>query len=383
MTQRGFNNSALRNALSAPIPSDNEVQAVEVQINGKSVFQPATPAPAAVPKAEEHPLTAVALREQVDIETLHAALHIGNAFTVEAKRPEPEQTRRLLSWHKGLNLTRGGNGERMANYAGWAIEVPLPENGVELSPDDENLLNALEVLYASAHPDGTNVAAPIVVQHKGDEESQGKPRTVHYCALSQASLYVVCEGIPSNTQMRASIDNRWGIAYGWQSGKSALQFQVFVKELVEAGYFEPFLCTFHGPITEMVLMALRHQNRVLAVADKLRSEQGFGALLPYYAYDLPTRVSAEPRTVGRDDKTQQIFFPVAQVPAVITPVYLAQHATSDDVAALIEQDDRVTRASAWSVSTSKKIEEGDASAVTGEAGTVAVGAGGKQPGDPF
>ena len=289
-----------------------------------------------------------------------AALHMaGQSFATSARRPEPEQSRHLLAWRTGLSPSRRITGEAIPNYAGWCIEVPDPDEEGELSSDDQALLDAMEYLYGVTDENGIAMAVPIVIQHRGDEASSFKPRYVQYCALSYASLYVVCEDIPSNSQMKASVENRWGVAYAWpKGGKSTLQFSVFVKELVEAGYSLPLLCSFRGGITENVLAMLRTQHKVLKVVDKLRAEKNPNApLLPFYAYDLPTVVSYQTKNLGSGAESQEVYYPTARVPMVIDLPYLAQHATPAETATIIEEDDRVSQAVAWSITASKAMLE--------------------------
>jgi hypothetical protein len=295
------------------------------------------------------------------------ALHVGTSFAAPALRPEPEESRHLLAWRTGLLPTRSIEGKMLPNYAGWAIQVPeASEETGELSADDGLLAELLESL-CEPDADGRRLGAPIVIQHRGDEKSGNKPRFVRYVALRQASLYVVCQGIPSNSQMAASAENRWGIAYGWpKGGKSALRFQVFVRELLDAGYFLPLQCSFHGPMTGHVLSMLRAQYKVLAFADKSRRAIiGEGApMLPYYAYDLPTTVSEGPRQFGKGNETQNVYVPVPVIPVGLSLDYLASHATPELYARLIEDEGRVEHATAWSIGVSKKILEG----VEGEEG---------------
>lgn len=282
---------------------------------------------------------------------LHLAHNIDFA-TTGAFAPEPETSQHFLSWFKGLNATKSATGKALPNYRGWAIQWPEPGGeGEDLSMDDESLRVALESL---CDPDEHGVArgAEIIVQHRGDEGSNGKPRIVRYCALARASLFVICRGIPSNGQMR-SVETRWGVAAGWQDGKSVVQFQCFVKELMDEGYFLPFFCSFKGTITDFVLNALRVQYKVLKLANELRSRYKPDLpALPYYAYDLPLTVSDAPRSVGKV-QAQSIYVPVPVIPQSIDVAYLREHYASIGELEVIEDDDRVGHAVAWSVETSK------------------------------
>ncbi len=283
------------------------------------------------------------------------ALHLGHNIDFAATgafAPEPETSQHFLSWFKGLNATKSAAGKALPNYRGWAIQWPEASgDGEELSLDDESLRVALESL-CDADEHGVARGAEIIVQHRGDEASNGKPRIVRYCALAKASLYVICRGIPSNSQMR-NVETRWGVAVGWQDGKSIMQFQCFVKELMDEGYFLPFFCSFKGTITDFVLNALRTQYKVLKLANDLRSRYKPDLpALPYYAYDLPLVVSDAPRSVGKV-QAQSIYVPVPVIPQVIDVAYLREHYASNGELEIIEDDDRVRHAVAWSVETSK------------------------------
>ncbi len=284
----------------------------------------------------------------------HLALHLDHNIdfaTTGAMTPEPETSQHLLSWLKGLNATKSAAGKALPNYRGWAIQWPEADDNGDLSIDDESLKLALEAL---CEPDEHGVArgAEIVVQHRGDEASNGKPRIVRYCALKQASLYVICRGIPSNSQMR-NVETRWGVAVGWKDGKSIVQFQVFIKELMDEGYFLPFFCSFRGTITDFVLNALRTQYKVLKVANELRSRYKPDLpALPFYAYDLPLVVSEAPRSVGKV-QSQSIYVPVPTMPSTIDVAYLRDHYAAQGTLEVIEDDDRVAHTVAWSIETSK------------------------------
>ncbi|MBF6615024.1 MAG: hypothetical protein IVW55_18120 [Chloroflexi bacterium] len=282
------------------------------------------------------------------------ALHLGHNIdfaTTSAFAPEPETSQHFLSWFKGLNATKSATGKALPNYRGWAIQWPEPGDGEDLSLDDESLRVSLESL---CEPDEQGVArgAEIIVQHRGDEGSLGKPRIVRYCALARASLFVICRGIPSNGQMR-NVETRWGVAVGWQDGKSIVQFQCFVKELMDEGYFLPFFCSFKGTITDFVLNALRTQYKVLKLANDLRSRYKPDLpALPFYAYDLPLVVSDAPRSVGKV-QAQSIYVPVPVIPQVIDVAYLREHYASTGELEIIEDDDRIGHTVTWSIETSK------------------------------
>src|SRR5258708_23957174 len=104
---RNANQAPIHKAMYGTWPKDAPVVAEE----------PVQPSPS--------PQQAVTVREEMHID-IRDVLQLNTvSFTGVAQRPEPEQTRRFLSWHKGLLATRRDTGEAIANYAGWAVEWPM------------------------------------------------------------------------------------------------------------------------------------------------------------------------------------------------------------------------------------------------------------------
>src|SRR5579884_2760735 len=98
--------------------------------------------------------------------------------------------------------------------------------------------------------------------------------------LHTASLFVVCQGVPSQTEMSRDSSLRWGVAYGWgpdaKSGKmrSQIRFSCFVKELWDAGYTGTFKVSMSGEITRKMLECLKAQEYVLNFIETLRNQAG-------------------------------------------------------------------------------------------------------------
>jgi hypothetical protein len=287
--------------------------------------------------------------------SLTNALHIDVRFASAAIYGDDEPAQRRMTWATGNNDAFAMNGKQALPRArGWIIDQPDEDKG--LYPDDYALIDAMELLVERG------LAAPCLVVH---QDEQGKPRRVPSWSLPVASLFVVCQGVPSKQQMLSDASERWGVAYtGWRNGeKSLLSLQFFVKELLDAGYNGSFYASFSGYLTDKALACLKAHEYTLRFADALRRQAGEDTPPAYYAYALPIVCSATTMTAGKEaGKTTEIYYPVPRIPrlALRNPEpgveYLESVAITFTQAELLEREDRIERVIAWSASPTKKGE---------------------------
>jgi hypothetical protein len=290
--------------------------------------------------------------------SLSNALHVGRTFATSAIYGDDEPAPRRMTWATGNNDAFAMNGKQALPRArGWIIDQPDEDKG--LYPDDYALLDAMELLCEQGK------AAPCLVVH---QDEQGKPRRVPSWSLPVASLFVVCQGVPSKSVMLADPTERWGIAYtGWRNGeKSTLSMQFFVKELLDVGYHGSFFASFSAYLTDKALACLKAHEYVLRFADALRQRAGEDTPSAYYAYALPVVCSAVTMTAGKEaGKTTEIYYPVPRIPrlALRNPeegiAYLDSIAITMEQAMLLESEGRIERVIAWSVEKPKKGEAGN------------------------
>lgn len=294
--------------------------------------------------------------------SLNTALH-GRMVFASAVRPSSidDSDARWLSWATGNQDAFGSNGKTPLPAArGWFIDQP----GEDRYPDDYALVEAMDALCEQ------RLAAECIVVRQ-DKETKA-PRKVASWHLPIASLFVVCEGVPSKSEMDSDPKERWGVAFsGWQDGiKSQLSFYCYVKELLDAGYPGIFHCQFSGKLTEPALRLLRsHQDYTLNFATTLRTKHLINEPLAYYAYALPVRCSTETITArNKAGQSKELYFPVPAVPMLSarTPqreadslAYLANVAITDEQAMLLENDGRVERIVEWSVNRSQRLTAGE------------------------
>lgn len=296
--------------------------------------------------------------------SLTSALHVNNHFASAVKYGAEEITAtRRLSWFTGNNKRFAANGKTpLENARGWYIDRPDED---EMFPDDYELLDAMEQLCAA------NLAVECVVDHQGEK--------VASWYLPVASLFIVCEGVPSRAEMR-NVETRWGIAYGWnaKTGRTEMHFQCLVKELLDRGYNGLFTVKFSNRVAGKALDCLKAQEYVLKFADSLRQEADAASEpLPYYAFALPITTSVSTLTAGKDDKTTEVYYPIPVIPRLSKKDpesairYLASVAISTEQGFILEDNGRVEVTAEWSVEKSKQLlagtdsEETDTPPMTG------------------
>jgi len=311
------------------------------------------------PKGTEDPGIRAIIPAPGAEESLHSALHINTHFGSQAQYGGADTTMaRRLTWLTGNNDCFAANGKTPLPAArGWYIDKPDDD---ELYPDDFALLDAMEALVEQG------LAAECVVSHP---DETGKPRKVPSWHLPVASLFVVCQGIPSKSEMLNDPGARWGVAFaGWQTGgvKSTLIFSCFVKELMDAGYSGPFTARFSSYTTDKALSCLKAQEYILKFVDTLRNKAGEAEPIAYYAYALPITCSSKTITAGKEvGKTREVYYPVPAIPRLsqrdpeAALAYLASHAITEDQAFVLEHDGRVERTIEWSVKTSQRLTAGE------------------------
>jgi hypothetical protein len=292
-------------------------------------------------------------------------LHLDKQFTSAAYRGAVEPEPRALFWQSGNNDVFAADGKKRlvleAGVNGWYINQPREDDG--LFPADYELMDAMDSLCERG------LATACQISHV----ENGKAELVPAWLLSIASLFVVCQGVPSQQEMQRDAAQRWGVAYAWgpdrRSGqmRSQLQFSCYVKEVWDAGYGGVFKVSLSGALTGPMLKCLKAQEYVLAFIERLRHEiTGEDIALPYYAAALPTRASNASLTTGQGEKSRQVYFPVPLIPRlsqrdlVKARAYLEWTAISAEQAAILEDNDRVAAAAAWSIERSRRIVSGQA-----------------------
>jgi len=292
-----------------------------------------------------------------------AATLDGMTFVSEAMLSGSTYSTRRVTWATGNNSMWAANGKTpLENARGFLIDQP---NEDELFPEDYELLDAMEILCAQGK------ARAVVIEHL---DKDGKPNKVASWQLLQASLFVVCEGVPSEQEMKSDPECRWGVAYVPFRGRGAndkalsseVHFLAFVKELMDTGYNGPFLFKFSSYIAPKALACLKAHEYALRFVNALRSEAGDVQGLPFYALALPIQVSIATITAGSAERggTKQVHYPVPSIPRLsmrdpgAAMTFLARVAISREQAAMVEDGARVEQTRQWSIDTSKRLLAG-------------------------
>lgn len=287
--------------------------------------------------------------------SLGAALHMDTHFATVAQYSAGSDATdaRWMSWATGNNEKFAKNGKTpLENARGWIIDCPDED---EAFPDDYELIDAMEILVKQG------MAQECVISRQDDA---GKSRKVPSWHLPVASLFVVCQGIPSKSEMLSDPTCRWGVAYsGWKQGaKSFIAFNCFVKELMDAGYSGMFHCRFSSFLTDKALACLKAQEYVLKFVDGLRTRAGNTEPVAWYAYAQPIQCSTKTLTAGKEaGKTKELYYPVPAIPRLshrdpqAAVDYLASHAITEEQALIVEYDGRVERAVEWSAKSPQQL----------------------------
>ncbi len=244
-----------------------------------------------------------------------------------ARRPLPRVSDPLLQWATGLPMA-----DRRV-YAGWFCEAGRRAD-----------------LDAAMREAGFS---QLTIRHSGGS-------LVDHWSVETANLFVIAEGVQSIAKMQ-SMPDRYGIEFGWRQlpggrQQSQLRFRAFLHELLAVGFHEPLLVTAKGTLTGDVITALTRQYEVLDAVDAMRAQSGKPPLQPpFYAASIPLGPGQE---VARGSvQTKEITPVVAQVPAVVTKEYIAQHWIKRAWVPLVEA--LVEQTVAWSVAASGQIAAGE------------------------
>ena len=293
-----------------------------------------------------------------------AATLDGMKFASEARLSESAYSVRRVTWATGNNPMRAANGKTpLENARGFVLDKP---NEDELFPEDYELLDAMELLCAQGK------AREVVIEH---QDKDGKPNWVPSWQFPAASLFVVCEGVPAESDMKNDPECRWGVAYVPFRGRDAndkalsseVHFLAFVKELMDVGYNGPFLFKFSSYIAPKALACLNAQQYGLRFVNALRSEAGEVAALPFYALALPIQVSVNTLTAGSADRggTKQVHYPVPAIPRLslsnpeAAMSFLSSVAITADQALILEDNGRVQATSQWSIDFTRRLLSGN------------------------
>lgn len=237
---------------------------------------------------------------------------------------------------------------------GWHIEA-------EVNPHLDEILASL----------GTK---RYVVQHIAPGPN-GETRQVPYWALNaggrSCSLIVIAYGIKSAYEMTYNIQERYGIAYGWEvvrdrqgnaimkkdsavpKRRCRLQFRTFLHELAAHGFEEWLPVSLSGYIIDDMLTAFYDQFRVLAAYRKLRRQEA-----PYWGFAIPM-VPGPARLVGTEPGEQTTIIPmVTTIPKRVEEIdenYLRHYRIARSLQERI-RDGLLDRTWEWSIRRSREIE---------------------------
>lgn len=248
------------------------------------------------------------------------------AFTrAAARRPVDRPREPLLQWATGLQT----KDKRL--YAGWLVEAGQSE--------------ALDDAMGLAN------FAPVAIKH-------GAGNVVTHWAMPACSLFVVCDGVQSITEMRDTPD-RYGIAFGWrnQDGRpqSVLRARVFVQELCAVGYCEPLLLSVKSTLTGDLLLCFIRHYQVLDSINPIRKAAGKPPInVPFYAVAL--RLGAGDEVQRGSGQTKEIT-PMVEVGERDREYVLAHWCKKEWVAVIESQVDETIL---WSRAQSLRIAAGDA-----------------------
>jgi hypothetical protein len=301
------------------------------------------------------PLTVINSQEV----SLVQALHTTTVFAGPQRRRggEESSTPRNLSWLTGNNPMFAANGKTpLPGARGFFIDKP---NEDEMFPADYELMDAMEILCEQGK------AREVVVEHY--DKDTNKPNRVPSWELHEISLFVVCEGIPSKSEMERDNSDRWGVAYAWPAGsdkRSKLRFNCFIKELMDTGYNGLFMASFSSFCTSRAIATLKAHEHVLKFVDKLRAKAGETEPVPYYAYALPIKCSTKTLTASNGEKSKEVYYPVPAIPHLsvrnleASLAYLASMAITEEQAYILEYNGRVEQAVRWSIEETSRIITG-------------------------
>lgn len=243
-----------------------------------------------------------------------------------ARRPQPQLADPLLQWATGLQTTA------KTIYAGWFTE-------------------------AGKHPDldaAMERAGQVRVTIK-----HGAGNTVTHWALPEASLFVVCDGVQSISEMSGTTE-RYGIAFGWRldTRRSVLRCRVFVQELLEVGYDQPLLLCLKSTLTGDFLDCLTRHYAALDSINPIREAAGKPPIaVPYYAVSIALGPGQEV-TRGSGGQSKAIT-PMVEI-GERGPAYIRQHWCKRPWVQQIEaMADETIR---WSVRESERIAQGETGA---------------------
>ncbi len=247
------------------------------------------------------------------------------AFTRPAARRPVERPREpLLQWATGLPTAD----KRL--YAGWFVEAGR----------DADLDDAM----------GRAGVAPVAIKH-------GAGNVVTHWALPVASLFVVCDGVQTMSEMRDTPE-RYGIAFGWRDAggrpQSVLRCRVFVQELCAVGYVQPLLLSVKSTLTGDLLNTFVRHYAVLDSINPIRKAAGKPPIsVPFYAVAL---------TLGAGDEVQRGQAQSKEITPMIEQgerdkAYVLAHWCKREWVAQIES--LVDATLIWSRSESVRIAAGD------------------------
>lgn len=248
------------------------------------------------------------------------------AFTrAAARRPIERQKEPLLQWATGLPTTK------RSLYAGWFVEAGQNE--------------ALDAAMGLAG------FAPVAIKH-------GSGNVVTHWAMPAASLFVVCDGIQSITEMRDTSE-RYGIAFGWRANdgrpQSVLRARVFVQELCAVGYCESLLLSVKSTLTGDLLSCFIRHYAVLDSINPIRKAAGKPPInVPFYAVAL--RLGAGDEVQRGSGQTKEIT-PMVEI-GPRDREYVLSHWCKREWVQVIES--QVDETILWSRAQSLRIAAGDA-----------------------
>lgn len=250
------------------------------------------------------------------------------AFTrAAARRPVERPREPLLQWATGLTTK-----ERQI-YAGWFVEAGRDQD-LDLAMHDASFRQ-------------------ITIKHGGGN-------LVTHWALPIASLFVICDGVQTMSEMHGA-DERYGIAFGWRQTdarqQSVLRCRVLVQELCTVGYTQPLLLSLKSTLTGDFLAALMRHYETLDSINPIRAASNKPPIaVPFYAVSIALGAGADVAR-GSGGQTREIAPMVEHGPR--DQEYIKAHWCKKPWVEAIEAQADATIV--WSRSESVRIAAGDES----------------------
>jgi hypothetical protein len=191
-----------------------------------------------------------------------------------------------------------------------------------------------------------------------------------YYPLSPCSLIFIAKNLQSSEELRAP--QRKGFVHAWgpvldektgqfkRNGKGDLvnycrvKVRVFVQELVNAGFCEPFQLALRGYITDSLIKTASAVYRLTRAFSEYRKLRQIKEPVYFYSVSLPILPAKEPIPVGEGS----MIYPLRPaLPARLDDAFIELHETPAELVSLIRES-LLEAAVAWSTEESLLIQQG-------------------------